>query len=529
MVWKADAPQLYESSKIRWDTVPYTRGAGLDIGCGPEKLWPHSIGVDNRVDTHLFGIQMNPDLTIPDASSMPLFATGSFDYVYSSHTLEHIKDHEKALREWWRIIKDGGYLILYLPHKKFYPNIGQPGANPDHKHDFMPEDIIEAMKGVGGWDLVENEDRDQDNEYSFFQVYKKYSDRKMHRFSCNEPKPVKTCCVVRYGAFGDALQASSIFPQLKAQGYHITVYSVERAFEVIKHDPHIDKVVLQDHEQVPNAWLGPFWAHLRKKFDRFINLSESVEATLLVMPDRIGASWSHQARHLFTNRNYVEFTHQIADLPYEKGHIRFYATEAERKKAADEYKRLEAAPLIMWVLAGSSVHKIWPHIDGVLARLLLLFPNAKIVTVGDERCRDLIEKQWANEPRIVKRSGNMPIRETLALAQLCDLVVGPETGVMNAVCNEPMPKVVLLSHSSHENLTRDWVNTYPMHSKVTDCYPCHKMIYNWDSCVRDEKTGTSHCMANLDPNDVWDTLLKALGVTITREEVPSEQKEAQSA
>jgi ubiquinone/menaquinone biosynthesis C-methylase UbiE len=52
------------------------------------------------------------------------------DFVYSAHLLEHVQDFESALREWWRVIKPGGYLVLYLPHKKFYPNIGVPGSNP---------------------------------------------------------------------------------------------------------------------------------------------------------------------------------------------------------------------------------------------------------------------------------------------------------------------------------------------------------------------------------------------------------------
>ena len=41
-------------------------------------------------------------------------------------------------------------------------------ANPDHKHDFMPDDIIDAMRAFGGWDLVRNEDRNENIEYSFF-------------------------------------------------------------------------------------------------------------------------------------------------------------------------------------------------------------------------------------------------------------------------------------------------------------------------------------------------------------------------
>lgn len=172
MVWKIDGEQYYESKKIIWETVPYTRGRGLDVGCGAEKIWPHAIGVDNCIDTALFDVKMKPDV-VANATEMPMFASNYFDWVFSSHMLEHCENYGAVLKEMWRVIRNGGYLILYLPHCSFYPNIGTEGANPDHRHDFMPSDIVDAMKNIGSWDLIENQERNQDNEYSFFQVYKK--------------------------------------------------------------------------------------------------------------------------------------------------------------------------------------------------------------------------------------------------------------------------------------------------------------------------------------------------------------------
>ena len=516
MVWKKEDPYIPEASKIRWETVPYTRGLGYDIGCGSEKVWPHAIGIDNRNDVAMFGIPCNPDLTVPDACDLSrVTPSAQADWVFSSHLLEHIVDYKKALREWWRILKDGGYLTLYLPHKELYPNIGQPGANPDHKHDFVPSDVIEAMKEVGGWDLVEKQERNQDNEYSFYLVFKKFSEKKMHRFSCDEPKPEKTCAIIRYGAWGDVIQMTSILPALKEEGYHITLYSTPRAFEAVEHEPLVDKVILQDHEQVPNAWLGPFWAYTEKKYNRFINLSESVEGSLLAMPDRVESLyWTKEARHAHMNQNYVEFTHKIAGISYDRSRMRFYATLEEVKWAKEQAKNSAGAPLIMWGLAGSSVHKAWPHVDLVMQQILKVFPNARVVTVGDERCKNLIEPTWEKEPRIIKKSGVWSIRDTMAFARECNLVIGPETGVMSAVAMEPMPKIVFLSHSSHENLTRDWVNTHALFSTRTPCYPCHKMIYTWEQCNKDEATGTAHCMAHLPPDAVWKTILEALDVKL---------------
>ncbi len=516
MTWRATDPQYNEVSKIRWETVPYTRGLGLDIGCGATKGFPHWLGVDNRKDTALFNIEMNPDIQCPDASDLKFLASSQYDFVFSSHLLEHIENHEKALKEWWRIIKSGGHLCLYLPHKDYYPNMGTDGANPDHKHDFLPQDIIDVMKGIGGWDLVENQERNEGQEYSFFQVYKKYSDPKMHRYSHAEPKPPKTCAIVRYGAWGDLIQTSSVLPALKEQGYHITLYTVPRAMEAIKHDPLVDKFIIQDQEQVPNAWLGEFWADLRKKYDLFINLSESVEASLLAMQDRAPFHWTHEARHSYMNQNYLELMHKMASVPYTKPMMRFVPTEDEKVWVRQEKARLGADPLIMWVLRGSAVHKVWcggedektkaTGFDKIVARIMLQWPKSKIIMVGDESCKKIIEAPWEKEPRVVRRSGEWTIRQTMSMARECDIVIGPETGVMNAVSMEPMKKIVFLSHSSVENLTRDWHNTVSLFAKTTPCYPCHKLIRSWDQCNQEGETGIAKCQADIKPEEVWDVI-----------------------
>ena len=130
MVWKVTDPQGGESAKVKYDIVQYTRGVVLDLGCGPAKTFPHFVGIDSGKDTELFGIQMKPDLVVDDCADLSgTIEDASCDAVFSSHLLEHIEDYKAALKDWWRCIKVGGHLALYLPHKAFYPNVGQPGAN----------------------------------------------------------------------------------------------------------------------------------------------------------------------------------------------------------------------------------------------------------------------------------------------------------------------------------------------------------------------------------------------------------------
>lgn len=147
----------------------------LDAGVDDDKICKWAIGVDFKRVTDEVNL-------LGDATNLYWFKDNVFDVVFSSHCLEDIEDTESTLREWLRVLRPNGYLILYLPHKKYYPNIGQPFANIGHKHDFLPEDIIGTMKRIGGVELVYSREYgcdkyDHENrgkiEYSFEQVWLK--------------------------------------------------------------------------------------------------------------------------------------------------------------------------------------------------------------------------------------------------------------------------------------------------------------------------------------------------------------------
>ena len=173
MTWTLEDSNGNEAAKVKYEIVHFTRGKGIDLGCGPSKAFPHMIGIDSGKDTELFGVEMKPDVVCEDASSLDFIDDATLDFVFSSHLLEHIDNTLAALTEWWSKLKVGGHLCLYLPHRDLYPRIGQHGSNPDHRWDFCNEDIIAAMEQIGSWDLLVNEVRSGGDEYSFLQVFKK--------------------------------------------------------------------------------------------------------------------------------------------------------------------------------------------------------------------------------------------------------------------------------------------------------------------------------------------------------------------
>ena len=88
---------------------------------------------------------------------------------------------------------------------------------------------------------------------------------------------------------------------------------------------------------------------------------------------------------------------------------------------------------------------------------------------------------------------DLNIRQAYTLAMQADVVVGTESAIINAVAHEAPFKIVLLSHSSANNLTRDWDRTLALAPVDLPCYPCHRIHQDWTFCRRSSESGASMC------------------------------------
>lgn len=104
----------------------FLQGRGIDIGCGTDKVLPDADGWDLSTGQG-------------DATAMLGVKDWTYDWVYSSHCLEHLADPVTAVRNWWRILKPGGFLIIVVPHRDLYEKKrALPSRwNEDHKHFFV--------------------------------------------------------------------------------------------------------------------------------------------------------------------------------------------------------------------------------------------------------------------------------------------------------------------------------------------------------------------------------------------------------
>jgi SAM-dependent methyltransferase len=100
----------------------YLIGCGIDIGCGNDPVTPACV---------------HWDLAQGDAQELPGVAVNSFDWVYSSHCLEHLRDPFAAVARWWQVLKPGGWMLVVVPDEDLYEQGCWPSRyNPDHKWTF---------------------------------------------------------------------------------------------------------------------------------------------------------------------------------------------------------------------------------------------------------------------------------------------------------------------------------------------------------------------------------------------------------
>lgn len=523
MTWTLETSRGFEAQKIWPLAVPYCNGTGLDIGCGPMKCLPHMIGVDkNR--------ECQPDVCT-EADEIGVFADESLDFIFSSHLLEHVpkEDVPDLLWHWTVKLKEGGHLVLYLPSAARYPRVGEAGANPDHKWDIYPGDVWEILTKIpmlGSFERLVSEDRAEGDEYSLFEVYRKIDGPNSKDSIAAQPPP-KRVLVIRYGAIGDVLIASSVVQKLHEDGYDITFFTNPVGEEILRHDPRISEILVHDITEFPAGGALEFYEAWERRFDKVVNLDHSLEGPLLGHRKYLSHRWPVEARRLAMGAvNYADLAHTIAGDPGSREGPRFFASEMEvatARTARDILKRDLPGPIVLWAITGSSLFKVYPWINVVVDWLMDAGTSVVLCGHGEaaaglqqgigQALHEDREKRDAGMERIFPRVNQWSIRETLTFARYAaDVVVGPETGVLNAVSHAEVAKVIYLSHSSIRNLTANWRHTASLlpDTERCPCYPCHMIHYDWSTCHRDETTEAALCASSIAPEMVYEAIKQML-------------------
>lgn len=306
--------------------------------------------------------------------------------------------------------------------------------------------------------------------------------------------------ITRLGAIGDMIMVTPLLRLLKEEGNHITLNCKKYSKEVLRHNPYIDDYIIHD-DDIPMDKLDAHLDELAKGFDRHINLTASIENGLLVTQAQEEFGWSQAERHEAFNRNYYDEMLVLGGRSETGLNGELYFSAVENIRAREEMKKYKRKFVVLWSLSGSSHHKSWPMTENAARAFLDANKDTVIITVGDDLCRLL---EWEH-PRTIQRSGKWQLRKSLIMTKYVDLVIGTETGILNAAGCFSTPKVILLSHSSEENLSKHWKNCTSIEPDV-ECHPCHKLHFSLGTCVLDKGMKSPICMTSVAPATVLNAM-----------------------
>lgn len=106
----------------------------IDIGCGLHKTVPNAIGVDI-----IKGVEV-----VASADDLPV-KSDSVDVIISRHSFEHLLNSVKVIKEWLRVLKSGGRIIMILPDHGRLDTMDNFLSGGKHLHAFTRESLSDFL------------------------------------------------------------------------------------------------------------------------------------------------------------------------------------------------------------------------------------------------------------------------------------------------------------------------------------------------------------------------------------------------
>jgi len=299
----------------------------------------------------------------------------------------------------------------------------------------------------------------------------------------------KRLLLIRPGhAVGDAIFCTAAPRYLANEDYEVDVAVMPHNKDVFANNPYVHNIV--DIPDCDNDKWREWIDSKDKEYDRVINVSGHVEVNMLYKTD---CTWGDipsavERREKAKDANYYDVIFKECGISVPEGEeIRpeFYFTDTEKEQLAkvEEYKVENKEKLVIWQTSGSSKSKSLVYMPLWIQDVAKRIPNSHhMVLSHDAGMRNSLP---IDNQRIQDVWGKWSIRNTIAMSSVADLVVGPESLLVNAAGAFETPKVIFFSHSAPMNLAKHYKNCYAITPDIP-CHPCYLIHVDFRTVFRSE-------------------------------------------
>ncbi len=271
--------------------------------------------------------------------------------------------------------------------------------------------------------------------------------------------------VIRTDRIGDVILSTPVLEAIRSHfpKAHLTLLVSPYAADVVKNNPHLDDVIIDDHKGI-KGFLGLVKLIRAKRLDVAILLRPTFRLALLLflagIKYRIGTgyrfyqvflNWKVYEHRKVNLRHETEYNlNLLKPLGIKKEKIlpRVYLSAQEEEVAHRILEEFKIAPKDMVIAihpgSGNSSLNLPPRRFAQVADMLVEKVNAKIIFTGTEREKKLVGfiKNNMKHPAI-DLTGRTTLRELAAVLKSCDVMISNSTGPMHLAAALGTPTVAI--------------------------------------------------------------------------------------
>lgn len=333
------------------------------------------------------------------------------------------------------------------------------------------------------------------------------------------PEDIKRVLVLRCGALGDLVYATSVIDALRAEygeGVVIDFITTPGTAKLFENDPRINHIFHLKHKKLP-IWLSPqkrsiIRASQKNPYDLFINFEMGKQFRTLcnAIRARHKSGWFFEQPVFGENDHMVDICKSFYAPVVTQGVLQQAAPRIIGKKFPEVQAKLKL-PERYIVLSPSNSHnkksrlnyRAWPQ--GHWKRLISLLPSdLNLVIVGGKGEEPFFEAIRPYPPNVIDLVGQTSVAEMISIIGHARALVVTDTGTAHiaSAMNTPVFCLIGPTPAHMTGPYRSATNEVHILSLGLDCSPCYK-TQTMKECT------DNVCMKDLSPETVLSALKSA--------------------
>jgi ADP-heptose:LPS heptosyltransferase len=267
---------------------------------------------------------------------------------------------------------------------------------------------------------------------------------------------------------------------LAEEGHEVHVCTRGQTDKVFANNPYVKGVEVSPDDFEDQASCDAWTEECYSRYDKIIPLAWTVEKAYLHRTDALFGKIPtlKQRRKIALGKNYYDRNLSASGFKPRPVLPEIYASEVEQESLHRLVREKHdiGFKIVLWNLMGSTQNKVLSPGGHWINEVSELYPNARHFIIGNIKIA--IPCINPKNKMIFDQSGAWDLRTVMLMTSIADLVVGPESMLVNAAACFETPKIIIYSHSSPDNLGRYYSNHYPVLPKC-DCHPCYLIPINF--------------------------------------------------